>query len=154
MFTTEIRVGRLYEHRILSIEDQAEIEQIGSRAKEVLSHAPGKVVVCADYRALHVLSREHAGAFVSRIGQVNPNLERTGILIRPEHAVFNLQIARMVREMAFEGRKVFREAAELAAWLGEVLNGPERARLEAFLAEPVPEAPRAVTKAIELVNKA
>jgi hypothetical protein len=133
MFTTEIRVGRLYEHRILELDSPDEIARLGARAREVMTSHPGNVVVCADFRFVKFVRHDLVEQFVKAISQVNPKVERSGVLITGEQAIFNLQIKRMVREMGHPGRQVFKDVAALRAWLGEKLIAEELARLDAFL---------------------
>lgn len=135
MFTTVIQTGRLYEHRILSIESLQELEALGARAREVMGAHGGKVVVCADYRHLRVMKPEYASMWVEKIKGVSPNVERSAILIPPGQATFGLQVERMVKDAGAQMRRAFRDAEEMAEWLGEVLTPAERTRLTAFLKE-------------------
>src|SRR5690242_12060312 len=107
MFSTHIRVGRLYEHRILSIDSEAELQALGDRAREVMTAHGGKTVVCADYRKVRVLKPEFTTTWVERIRQMNPNVERSVVLVTPNHATFGLQMERMVKDAAHPARRVF-----------------------------------------------
>ena len=55
MFTTTIQVGRLYEHRIWTLESDAEIAQLGATGRATMATSSGQVVVCADYRYIEFL---------------------------------------------------------------------------------------------------
>ena len=55
MFTTAIKVGRPYEHRIWTLESAAQIAQLGATGKATMATSPGQVVVCADYRYIEFL---------------------------------------------------------------------------------------------------
>lgn len=133
MFTTEIKVGRLYEHRIVSLDSEEDIQAVGAKAAQVMKTATQKVVVCADYRQLRFLRRELTEQFVDRISKLNDRIDRSAVLITRDQAVFNLQMARMIREMNYPQRRLFHDPDELKAWLGEVLEAPERVRLSVFL---------------------
>jgi hypothetical protein len=133
VFTTVIQVGRLYEHRLTSIDSDDEIAAVKARAIDVMRGSPGKVVVCADFRQLRFLKVELVDRYIDMLRVLSPNVERSGMLITPDQAVFNLQLGRMVRETGFPNRKVFRDAHELQHWLGEVLTLEERGRMASFL---------------------
>jgi hypothetical protein len=137
VFTTEIKVGRLYEHRMFTLESEEELTQLAARGKEVMASMSGKVVVCADYRNVAFMRADLTARYVQFLSAVSPKVERSAILIRDDHAIFGLQIARMVREANFPSRRVFKIAEELKSWLGEILTPIERVRLSDFLAEPV-----------------
>lgn len=137
MFTTEIKVGRLYEHRMFTLESEEELTQLAARGKEVMASLPGKVVVCADYRNVAFMRADLTARYVRFLSSVSPKVERSAILIRDDHAIFGLQITRMVREANFPGRRVFKIPEELKNWLGESLTPIERVRLSDFLDEPV-----------------
>ena len=51
-----------------------------------------------------------------------------------DHAAFNLQVERVVREAKYAERRTFRDAAAMRAWVGERLGAEERTRLAVFLA--------------------
>jgi hypothetical protein len=63
----------------------------------------------------------------------NPRLERSAILLSQEHATFNLQVERVVREAKNSARRTFRDAAAMVAWLGESLTAAERDSVARFL---------------------
>jgi hypothetical protein len=135
MFTTAIKVGRLYEHRIWTLESTGEIGQLGATGKATMATAEGQVVVCADYRYIEFLQPDLAGMLAEAIRGMNPKVERSAILIDRSHSIFSLQIRRMVKEMGFAGRQVFMGADECCQFLGERLVPAEQARLQAFLHE-------------------
>jgi hypothetical protein len=93
----------------------------------------GQVVISGDYRRMRILSPDVAEKFVVMLTAANPRVERSAILCSPDHATALLQIERTVKQAANPSRRTFRDAAELSAWLGEVLTVEERARLFSFL---------------------
>ena len=136
MFTVEHRVGRLLETRTANLATLDEVAAFGARFREVASAltAP-QVVICGDYRGMRIFSPDVAERFVVMLTAANPRVERSAILCSPDHATALLQIERTVRQAANPSRRTFRDAAELTAWLGEVLTPDERARVAAFLAQ-------------------
>ncbi len=141
MFTTEIRVGRLYEHRLGTLSAVDELAALRERGIAVMKASPSPVVVCADYRNVKFVKAELVAQFIEFLKAVNPKIERSGVLLAPGNAIFTLQMTRMVREADFPNRRTFTEPRELEGWLGEVLTAPERTRLGAFLSESLPPQP-------------
>jgi hypothetical protein len=67
------------------------------------------------------------------LAKSNAHLERSAFLLLPEGALFHLQAERVVREAKSAVRRTFRDPRSLVAWLDDVLDDPERARVRAFL---------------------
>jgi hypothetical protein len=135
---TEVQnvVGRLVEVRVRTLRNLEDVAALGGAMQRVVQPVKGAIVVCADYRDAGVLSQEVADAFLGILATYNARIERSGMLLSTQHATFNLQIERIVREAAHPARRTFRVARELSAWLGEVLGPGERVRLSAFLGSP------------------
>ena len=47
MFTTEVRVGRLYEHRLGTLSAEDELTALRARGMAVMQASPRPLVVCA-----------------------------------------------------------------------------------------------------------
>lgn len=136
MFTVEHHVGRLIETRTSQLSSLGEVADFGARFREVATRLPTEqVVICGDYRGMRIFSPDVAERFVAMLTAANPRVERSAILCSPDHATALLQIERTVNQAANPSRRTFRDAGELAAWLGEVLTADERARVAAFLAQ-------------------
>jgi hypothetical protein len=136
MFTLDIRQGRLLEARISSPIALPEVAAFGKRLVQLLTPTRGQVVICTDIRRANVFPPEVADAFVGLMKSDNPRLERSAFLVG-ESAMFGLQVERMLRDAGNPARKSFRDRAVLAAWLGELLDAKERARLAQYLEEPM-----------------
>jgi hypothetical protein len=94
-----------------------------------------QVVVAADWRPCKLFTPEVAERARQLLVGVSPHVERSGILHRADQAVSVLQVFRLAKECNFANRRVFTDAAQMEAWLAEVLNLHERARLRTFLAQ-------------------
>jgi hypothetical protein len=139
MVTTEIRVGRLYEHRLGTLASEDELTALRARGMAVMQSSARPMVVCADYRQVKFVKVELVAPFVEFLRAVSPKVERSAVLLAPDHAIFTLQMTRMVRDAAAPQRRTFEDPAIAEAWLSEVLSLEERARLHSFLAERLPE---------------
>jgi hypothetical protein len=137
MFTVEHHVGRLIETRTAQLASLDEVAQFGGRFREIAGRLPAQqqVVICGDYRGMRILSPDVAEKFVAMLTAANPRVQRSAILCSADHATALLQIERTVRQAANPSRRTFRDAGELAAWLGELLTAEERARVAAFLSQ-------------------
>lgn len=136
MFTVEHHVGRLIETRTSRLSSLGEVADFGARFRDIVATLPAEqVVICGDYRNMHIFSPDVAERFVAMLTAANPRVERSAILCSPDHATALLQIERTVKQAASSSRRTFRDAAELTAWLGDVLTNDERARVAAFLAQ-------------------
>jgi hypothetical protein len=134
MFSVEHRRGRLIETRVQALGSVAEVQQFGMRFRQVVGalSAP-QVVICGDYRAMRVLAPDVAEQFCAMLVGANPRVERSGVLLDADQAVAALQLERTVKQAGSSSRRTFRAAAELEAWLGELLDADEKKRLHEFL---------------------
>jgi hypothetical protein len=138
MFTTEIRVGRLYEHRLGTLAADSDLHALRDRGVAVIQKSAESVIVCADYRQVRFVKAELVPQFVDFLRTVSPKIERSAVLLEPGHAIFSMQMSRMIREAGFDQRRAFTDARLAKAWLGERHTAAERGRLSAFLSESLP----------------
>ena len=135
MFEIASRVGRLVESRPEALQTVDDVRAFGDRFRHVVVgiDAP-QVVICGDYRDVRVLAPDVAEQLAAMLSAANPRVERSAVLCAADHPTALLQLERIVRMAGNPSRRTFREADELAAWLGEVLTADERQRLSRFLA--------------------
>ena len=141
MFTVNRRVGRLVEARVFRLADLAD----ANRYAAAFGPAMGNVeqpVLCADHRPVAIYPPPVADRLVETFIGLNKHWERVAILVAPTNATLAMQLQRIVRESKNPSRRVFFEADEAHAFLGERLETAERARLGAFLAEHPVSRPR------------
>lgn len=131
MFVRENHVGRLCEVRIaspLTATDLAIFEE-GQR----LAANDDARILCTDCRGIEVLAPETAEQLLDSLRTYGKGLLRNGVLVEPGKAVAALQIERMLRQARHPGRRLFRRKEDLIAWLDEILDDAEKARLRVFL---------------------
>jgi hypothetical protein len=131
-----VKVGRVVEGRPLVLKTRAAAVAYCAEFRRLVPPLR-RAVICADYRAIAVFAPEVAEELKSLLADMNPFIERSAILVAPEHATGVLQVGRVVKETHHESRRRFTDAAEMSAWLGELLTPAESARVAEFLAEPV-----------------
>jgi hypothetical protein len=114
----------------MAVEELVEFERQRAALRSRLAK---ERIVVMDFRHATVLPPQVADSLVSLLSPANPGLLRNGVLVPDSSAIVALQLQRIVRAADNDRRRVFRERAPLEAWLGEVLDIPERARLKLFL---------------------
>lgn len=134
MFSSENRVGSLVELRVRTPMTMEEMTALRHRHLEVLKGVDGSFVIVTDMRHAHVFPPEITDGFIRMMGQINPDLKRSAVLIN-ESAVLGLQAERAIAEAGNPNRRSFRDPAELLRWMTEILTAEEQVRLQEFLAE-------------------
>lgn len=124
--------GRLVEVTVAPPLTLEEIAGFVDELRGTIQRIPGRYVGVVDLRQADVFPVEVAQALIELLSRMADRVERTAFLIG-ESAVFALQIERVIRKSVHPHRRAFRDAAELEAWLGEVLTDRESERLGEFL---------------------
>lgn len=136
VYTVECRVGRLIEARLVSLRSVDEVIAFEQAMAAAFARAGARSVICADWRQANVMPPDVAARLRDLLTHGNAHLERSAVLLAREHATFNLQVERVVREAASPDRRTFRDPSPMLAWLDEILTPAERARARTFLGEP------------------
>lgn len=134
MFHVHTPSGRLVVARWTDFHDRSE----ASSFRDAIVAAVQKVkpaVMCADWRTANLVSPEVSEVMSSMLRGANPMLVRSAILLATEHATFNLQTERLVREAGNPNRRTFRSMSSMLAWLGEVVGPEELDAARMFLAD-------------------
>jgi hypothetical protein len=127
------RVGRLIETRIrgdITLEDVGVIMQ---QAQAVYARPIEKFLSVVDLRDTRAQEDQIVQPLLQLIKGVNPRIERVGFLVGGD-SLLTVQVESVVLSARHPGRRVFRDAAVLIEYLGEVASPEELSRLEAFLA--------------------
>ncbi|MEM1182755.1 MAG: hypothetical protein AAGM22_30705 [Acidobacteriota bacterium] len=132
MFSSENHAGRLVELRVSTPTDADEIEELKRVHIKVMLAVDGQCIVAVDMRGAMVFPPGIADHFIKLMSTANPKVLRSAILVS-ESAVLGLQAERAIQEAGGADRKVFRQTAELEAWLDEVLDAQEMSALRRFL---------------------
>lgn len=89
-----------------------------------------------DWRLLPLMSGGASTRLFQLMAQYNARVERSAILASREAPTAVMQFLRVIGETKHPDRRLFYDADELHAWLAEILNAEESARLRSFLSEP------------------
>ena len=128
--SVRLRAARIVDLRVRRLVEPAHIEFLHSEVQAAIRSAGVSVLVCADFRFASPVSREVAGRWARAMRQSNSGVVRSGLLLDPANAVFNLQIERVVRCAGNPQRRFFADPDELRRWVGTELPGSERAALD------------------------
>ncbi len=134
MFSSENREGKLVELRVVTPMTVEEMADLQKTHLEVTGAVVGDYAVVVDLRRAQVFPPQITERFIGLMGQLNPRLLRSAILISAS-AVLGLQAERAIETAGHADRKAFRDEVALELWLGEVLSERERSRLRSFLRE-------------------
>jgi hypothetical protein len=139
--TCELRVGRLLEIRVAKgYKTPDDVEEMIRMIGEQIGRLPADVkhVTIADWRRCQVMSEAACERATHMFTKTNPRTERSAILCDDASPTAILQFLRLVTTGNNRERRLFRRGDELLAWLSEVLDDKERARLEEFLSARAP----------------
>jgi hypothetical protein len=129
----------LIEARLLNLQDVLDVVRFEEAMGRAFARAGAYAVICADWRAAHILAPEVADRLIGLLRRANPRIRRAGILLAGGHAIFGLQVERVVREAGNPARKTFHSAKLLHDWLSEELQPVECSAMDEFLGPAVDE---------------
>jgi hypothetical protein len=139
MLSAENVVGRLIEVRATGRLVSADAAQRPGGLR--YDRARGGPVMCVDLRRAGVADQNAVAVLIETARSRSEMPERQAILLRPQDAVLAMQVARIVQLTNDTISRTFTSVDEVRAWLGEVLDLQERARLTLFL-EAAHDPPR------------
>jgi hypothetical protein len=136
-FRLETHTGKLIEARVFELKTAAHADEYARALAAAVARLPiaARPVLCADHRPVAIYPQEVADRLAELFTQMNSRLVRVAILVARSNATLTLQLNRIVREAAYENRKVFFDAPAATAWLTPELAPNEKLRLQQFLAE-------------------
>jgi hypothetical protein len=136
LFTAECRAGRLVELRLTTLNDADDVVRWEAAVQGVFAKLGRKCVICAHSGVVAPFSPEVSRLLVGVMARTNAHVERSALLLLPNRPLSAMQQERVVREAKGAARRTFRDARPMVAWLSEVLDNTELARLRAFLSSP------------------
>jgi hypothetical protein len=135
--TCRVVEGRLIEIDVAAgYQSVTDVDDMMAMLGATVANAPAgaRFVIAADWRMCKVFTAEVAERTTRMLmGPYMQSVERSAILHRADAATSVMQVFRLVREARFPFRRVFTDAGQMEAWLGELLGDGERQRLRAFL---------------------
>ncbi|MBX3205332.1 MAG: hypothetical protein KF764_09695 [Labilithrix sp.] len=131
------RAGRLIEARVFDLRTREEVDAYSHDLGIQVMRIPRAVrpVLCADHRRVAVYSQAAADRLVELFTHMNTRLERVAVVVARSNATLAMQLQRIVREAAYDARRVVYDAEDAHAHLAPVLAPDELACMRDFLDE-------------------
>lgn len=123
-------VGRLVEVRPVAPIEPSDVEQFQRDMRSILDASLERRVVFTDLSQLNILAGARAEALIALMRTDNAQIERSALYQPCDKPSLNLQLERLVDAAGNRSRRLFHTAAGVEQWLGEVLNGAEKRRLQ------------------------
>lgn len=133
MYTVTNGVGRLIMSTLASPVTAEDFSKIGDRWRHLLAGRKERSLVFGDYTRAKLVAPTVRQVIRAFFNDVNPDIERSAILVSAESSLIFEQFAAIIRESKHPSRRIFTDATSLEAWLGEVMTDEERAALKAAL---------------------
>jgi hypothetical protein len=127
-------IGHLVEIRVNRLDSIEEVKRFADgivKAGSVTADA----VLLVDLRTPTVFTQPVAAAVTDLMTRANKVRRKTAILLAPEHAVFSMQLGRLVRQVGDPNRQTFTEPESLLTWLADALTEAERKRAREFVGQ-------------------
>ena len=130
-WTVEKTVGHLVEIRVNRLDSIDEVKRFSDAIQRTASATPEAVLI-VDLRSPVVFPQPVTSAVVELMTKANKIRRKTAIMLAGEHAVFSMQLGRLVRQVADPKRQTFSDPDEMLAWLSDVLTDAEKKRAKEF----------------------
>jgi hypothetical protein len=124
-----VRAGRIVEVHVRRLADRSDVELLRAQVKATLRLAGPEPVICADHRLASLQSWDAADTWSKAMRGSGLGVVRSGLLLDPANAMYNLQIERVVQRAGNPVLRLFADFDELREWVGEVLAEHEREAL-------------------------
>jgi hypothetical protein len=124
-----VRAGRIVEVHVRRLADRSDVELLRAQVKATLRLAGPGPVICADHRLASLQSWDAADTWSKAMRGSGSGVVRSGLLLDPANAMYNLQIERVVQRAGNPVLRLFADFDELREWVGEVLAEHEREAL-------------------------
>ena len=131
-WTVEKVVGHLVEIRVNRLDTVEEVKRFSDSIVRVASVTTDAVLI-VDLRTPTVFPQPVATALIELMTRANKVRRKTAIMTASEHAIFSMQLGRLVRQVGDPKRQAFNDPHELLDWVGEALTEAERKRAKEFI---------------------
>jgi hypothetical protein len=131
-FSVNVRAGHLIEVRVRRMDHLADLESLHQAVFRAIHQAGPGAVILADHRLTAPVPPRIANAWSRAMRSANGLVARSAFLLDPDNAVYNMQLARVVRCSCHDARRLFTDTEELCIWTGGALSGIEREALHAL----------------------
>ena len=131
-WTVEKVVGHLVEIRANRLDTIEDVKKFSDAIMRTGASTPDAVLL-VDLRTPVVFPQPVAAAVSELMTRANKVRRKTAIMLAGEHAVFSMQLGRLVRQVGDPKRQTFTDVDEALNWLGDSLTDAEKKRARTFL---------------------
>lgn len=131
-WTVEKVVGHLVEIKVNRLDTVEEVKKFSDAIVRVGASTP-EAVLLVDLRTPVVFPQPVAAAVSELMTRTNKVRRKTAIMLAGEHAVFSMQLGRLVRQVGDPKRQTFNDVQDALTWLGDSLTDAEKKRATTFL---------------------
>jgi len=131
-WTVERVVGHLVEMRVNRLDTTEEVNRFSAAIVKMGSTTPEAVFI-VDLRSPVIFTQPVAAAVIELMTRANRVRRKTAMLMAGEHAVFGMQLSRLVRQVGDPKRQTFTDPEEMLAWLSDCLSEAEQKRAVTFV---------------------
>jgi hypothetical protein len=131
-WTVERNVGHLLEMRVNRFDTTDEVKRFSDAIVNLATATPDAIFI-VDLRTPIVFTQPVAAAVTEMMTRANRVRRKTAILLAGEHAVFSMQLGRLVRQVGDPKRQTFTDPDEMLAWLADSLSDAEKKRALTFV---------------------
>lgn len=132
--------GKLLCARVFSLKSHTDVDDYANAIGNLLAKTRGAPVLVADHRPVYIYPQEVADTLAALFMQMNTRLVRVAILAARSNATLVLQLERLVREAAYEHRRVFHSPDDAIKHITPALDTHEIAEARTFLAQWRPQS--------------
>src|SRR3954469_10856998 len=130
-WTVEKVVGHLVEIRVNRLDSIEEVKRFSDAIQRTAASTPDAVLI-VDLRTPVVFPQPVTSAVAELMTRANKVRKKTAILLAGEHAVFSMQLGRLVRQVGDPKRQTFSDPDEMLTWLNDALTDAEKKRAREF----------------------
>jgi len=127
-------VGHLIEVRVNRLDSVDEVKRFSDAIVRMAGSLADAILV-VDLRTPTVFAQPVASAVIELMTRANKVRRKTGILLAPEHAVFSMQLGRLVRQVGDPNRQTFTDPEAMLSWLVDAFTEAERKRAKDFIGQ-------------------
>jgi hypothetical protein len=131
-WTVEKVVGHLVEIRVTRLDSVDEVKKFSDAIVRMGASTPDAVLL-VDLRTPVVFPQPVAAAVSDLMTRANKVRRKTAIMLAGDHAVFSMQLGRLVRQVGDPKRQTFNDVDDALTWLGDSLTDAEKRRAKTFL---------------------
>jgi len=133
-WTVDKVVGNLVEIRVNRLDSIDDVKRFSDAIVKTAGATPDAILI-VDLRTPVVFPQAVTNAVIDLMTRANKVRRKTAILLAGEHAVFSMQLGRLVRQVGDPKRQTFSDPDDMLNWIADSLSDAEKKRAREFSAQ-------------------